>query len=870
MPSMDLDIIIQDLTRRFAAPLPEFYSRRIIFWHDEDREFEDKLDEIELNNAKLLVLTGKNNFDAKKLLAIDDTVSNYLVYDPISYDRLDDNWLLNIELYAEEFRADLNSIWMDEMGLPATQALRKQVKIYRKFMGAKDRRAKVEALAGSINSAGQLSLAVMAILCGTKDLRPNSIIRAVIAAGLNKDENTVYESFVTYGAQSHFWVMVSQATGYSEGDDVSLSRLASHLLLTAATRTIKADYLAGLDSYISIPHQSYCYDFISEWLHSEDNSDLYRVSRHVEDETRLYQRFYKLSSEDLIDTECFPCINKCILSQLMTEISDHIIKVDVITAAVEKRRTMAWYDKTACYFDCILQVARMQGFFLDHAAGFHTVEAKKVWEEYGKDYYRMDTWYRLFHTSFLECLSVADTRLDDLIKQVADKVEGLYNTWFLGNLGTNWTNAAAENLEKFGFVLEVPKQEDFYRSKVKPDDNRVFVIISDALRYEVGAALTTELRRETQCKAELTSVCSIFPSITKFGMAALLPHDQLSITVKDNGNVAVLADGQPTDSGYRDKLLKGANPNSVALKFKDIIGMKRAERSALVKGMEVVYIYHDKIDEAAHTSDTSVFPACEDAISDIKNLVRIIVNDFGGTHIFITADHGFLYTYSPLQEDSKVDKTSFKGQDAEYGRRYAILQHGTTPDYLMPVKFLDCTTEFDGFAPRENIRIKMNGGGFNYVHGGTSLQELVVPVIDYHFLRNDYKAYQKNKAKYDTKPVTVSLLSANRKIVNMIFSLNFYQREAVGDNREAATYLMYFVDASGKQISDTSKIIADKVSDNAQERTFRCSFTLKPLKYSNQDSYYLTIADESGLQMPIKEEFQIDIAFAVDDFDFGF
>jgi uncharacterized protein (TIGR02687 family) len=867
---MDLDTIIQDLTRRFAAPLPEFYSRRIIFWHDEDREFEDKLDEIELNNAKLLVLTGKNNFDAKKLLAMDDIVSNYLVYDPISYDRQDDNWLLNIELYAEEFRADLNSIWMDEMGLPATQALRKQVKIYRKFMGAKDRRAKVAALAGNINSAGQLSLAVMAILCGTKDLRPNSIIRAVIAAGLNKDENTVYQSFVTYGAQNPFWVMVAQATGYSEGDDVSLSRLASHLLLTAATRTIKADYLAGLESYISIPHQSYCYDFISEWLHSEDNSDLYRVSRQVEDETRLYQRFSKLSSEDLIDTECFPCINKCILSQLMTEISDHIIKVDVITAAVEKRRTMAWYDKTACYFDCILQVARMQGFFLDHAAGFHTVEAKKVWEEYGKDYYRMDTWYRLFHTSFLECLSVADTRLDDLIKQVADKVEGLYNTWFLGNLGMNWTNAAAENLEKFGFVLEVPKQEDFYRSKVNPDDNRIFVIISDALRYEVGAALTTELRRETQCKAELTSVCSIFPSITKFGMAALLPHDQLSITVKDNGNVAVLADGQPTDAGYRDKLLKGANPNSVALKFKDIIGMKRAERSALVKGMEVVYIYHDKIDEAAHTSDTSVFPACEDAISDIKNLVRIIVNDFGGTHIFITADHGFLYTYSPLQEDSKVDKTSFKGLDAEYGRRYAILQHGTTPDYLMPVKFLDCTTEFDGFAPRENIRIKMNGGGLNYVHGGTSLQELVVPVIDYHFLRNDYKTYQKNKAKYDTKPVTVSLLSANRKIVNMIFSLNFYQREAVGDNREAATYLMYFVDASGKQISDTSKIIADKVSDNAQERAFRCSFTLKPLKYSNQDSYYLTIADESGLQMPIKEEFQIDIAFAVDDFDFGF
>ena len=33
---MDTDKIIQDLNRRFAAPLPEFYQRRIIFWYDED------------------------------------------------------------------------------------------------------------------------------------------------------------------------------------------------------------------------------------------------------------------------------------------------------------------------------------------------------------------------------------------------------------------------------------------------------------------------------------------------------------------------------------------------------------------------------------------------------------------------------------------------------------------------------------------------------------------------------------------------------------------------------------------------------------------------------------------------------------------
>ena len=57
---MDTDKIIQDLNRRFAATLPEFYQRRIIFWYDEDKEFEDKMDEVVLENAKVYQIMNIN------------------------------------------------------------------------------------------------------------------------------------------------------------------------------------------------------------------------------------------------------------------------------------------------------------------------------------------------------------------------------------------------------------------------------------------------------------------------------------------------------------------------------------------------------------------------------------------------------------------------------------------------------------------------------------------------------------------------------------------------------------------------------------------------------------------------------------------
>ena len=50
---MSTESIQFNLRERFAAPLPEFYRRRIIFWKDEDREFEKDIDELKAMKESL-------------------------------------------------------------------------------------------------------------------------------------------------------------------------------------------------------------------------------------------------------------------------------------------------------------------------------------------------------------------------------------------------------------------------------------------------------------------------------------------------------------------------------------------------------------------------------------------------------------------------------------------------------------------------------------------------------------------------------------------------------------------------------------------------------------------------------------------------
>ena len=225
---MSIETIQFALNERFAAPLPEFYKRRIVFWQDEDREFEAMLDEISIPNVKIIKLTGTNNFSVKKTLLHDDTTSDYLIYNPFSYAAQQENWLRDIELFSEEYRADFISMQMSELSISATPAMRKTVKLYSKFLENKDRIAKLRKIGREYQTPLQLHIDIMAVLAGLNGGSAQDVFIAALSAGLDEENNTVLNNIKKFGNIDAFGSSFASTRAISM---IRKNRWASSLLM---------------------------------------------------------------------------------------------------------------------------------------------------------------------------------------------------------------------------------------------------------------------------------------------------------------------------------------------------------------------------------------------------------------------------------------------------------------------------------------------------------------------------------------------------------------------------------------------------------------------------------------------------------------
>jgi len=148
---------------------------------------------------------------------------------------------------------------------------------------------------------------------------------------------------------------------------------------------------------------------------------------------------------------------------------------------------------------------------------------------------------------------------------------------------------------------------------------------------------------------------------------------------------------------------------------------------------------------------------------------------------------------------------------------------------------------------------KTQGSGIQYIHGGPSLQETIVPIIHVSELRSRVDVQV-------ARPVKVMLKSITRKITNRSFTLEFEQMEKVEENKLAISCETYIIDDIGEKVSNEYKFVANSSSDDPESRITKIRFTLKNIQFDRNKPYFLVLKNaESDDEYIEKEQFTIDI-----------
>ncbi|MDE6423645.1 MAG: PglZ domain-containing protein, partial [Muribaculaceae bacterium] len=299
---------------------------------------------------------------------------------------------------------------------------------------------------------------------------------------------------------------------------------------------------------------------------------------------------------------------------------------------------------------------------------------------------------------------------------------------------------------------------------------------SDALRYEVAQELLDSLGKEKHI-AKLSANFAILPTETKYCKPAILPYNKLTFVRTDKG-AETAVDGQVLSNiEMRSNHLASYRQNAICIKYSEYVKNNTAVNREMFKH-PLVYLYHDTIDDTGHGQNpVEVIEACSRTVEQLSSLVRSLHATMNVSNVIVTSDHGFLYNEIDIEEKDKIQITD---ADIEKKTRYYMTTDaqsigGIVKFPLEKVSSIQSEEPVYVGVPKGTNRIAA-AGGYNFVHGGASLQELIVPVIHSSQRRSD-----------KTDFTGVSILTHNLNVVSSRLKFNVLQEDMVDMTMQART-----------------------------------------------------------------------------------
>ena len=803
-------------------------QNRYVFWYDEGGQMKDIATSLDVPGINVLEMEG-NAFSIKyQMQKGEQPETGYVIYSTEPMPEDEQNWLLDYQEEGALFSADMSSLYAAECGI-AMELKEKVVDKHLAFFKKADNRNKLAAKLSPGMDSAEIEKQMLAVVC-----KSNATCEAFTYALIteaNNEETTMQADLKAYHLEDFYWQQAETYFGYHAGRNIKdliivlfKNDMQSHLTGKAADKTGNEQALTN-EALI----------FMRDWRDSRTYGDLYTEwANRLEDELGIKDEVCEYSMQQLLGVETFPCIDKVIAGYLLTEVINATITTEQMEAIIEERENKLFFDVARHTLRALLQARYLFADIEQKMNELSFDTAKEGFSLYEQSLYTIDLHYR----HYIAEANLAESK--QLLAQVTERVERTYTNHYLLALAKKW-QPLIDGMDTWK-MEGIFSQSVFYTTYVYPfitNKKKVFVIISDALRYETMVELSERITQMPRMETDMKpAMLSTLPSYTQLDMAALLPHKQLSYE-KDADEV--FADGMSTKgTEARSKVLQKTVARSKAITAEDFL--KTTNAKTAFKDFDLIYIYSNMIDKTGDdkASEGMVFKATEDEMAHILQMIDLIRNG-NGCNILITSDHGYLYQNETLDE---TDFSDFKvmGDTIILDSRRFVIGRGLEEGDAVKT----WSAEEVGLAdsPAENgtgisslqvqtakglNRIRKQGAGSRFVHGGSMPQEVVMPVLHVNI-----------KKKQGVSEVSVDILNKKSKITTNTQTISFYQNQPVSEKVKEVTLRFGFYDQAGNLLSDSITLTFGSTSEDSTQRELKHRFMFKrQLSELNGQEIYL-------------------------------
>ncbi len=783
-----------------------FAKHRIILWYDEGAELREEFDKLAMESVEKVVV-DKNEFYVKFLTNKQKPCQQFLLYIPAKKPVHSENWLLDMELAHYVFQTKQEAMFAQELELDYdfTTLIAEHIE----FFKSKDRRAMLRDLLGKEDDVQAIRYKMLAVLFNTDNVSLVSFIQ--IHASAFNDGNERYDrELERYNLKTFYWKEISRKYGYANEQPTIYD-----FLLEVFNNNFSIGKRMGISKESKI--------LLSMWKDSISYKDAYRfLAQKIAGDLKIESALNDASTDDVIEDDLFELIDRKIISELAELICEEGISADRLSQLTKKRENKYWYwdfeDFYACLDMGMQMISLIRKIDKTEIASFD-----EGINAYAGKHYQIDYHYRKYIYHYRRA------KQNKVLQPLTEKVEKVYcNDWLL-DYGNRWQKVI-DSTDKWYNHYKVA-QGRFFADHVQPfvsKGQRLFVIISDAFRYECGKECLKKIQAEKRFEGELEHIVSTLPSYTQLGMAALLPNKTLSFQTESE---YVLIDGSSTQGVQaRGKILEhNSGVRATAINAEDFMKMNSAtDGREFVKQYDLIYIYHNRIDKIGDdkTSEEKVFESVEQEIEFLMDLLKKIAN-MNGNNMFITADHGFLYQNNEVEEsDFSIGEIS--GDIWKESRRYVIGKNlkGAASNKHFTAEQLNLSGDAEVLIPKSINRTRIKGAGSRYVHGGATLQEIVIPLLKVTKKRQD-----------TTRQVDVDIIKSTDKITTNILAVSFLQTDLVSDKVLPREIRSALYAADGEMLSDQFTYLFDVMEGTERMREVKHRFHLSSKasgKYKNQ------------------------------------